>query len=591
MSTSIQPPANLNPSWRVRLQSFLQKLIIPHPSILDEGKRRRAKLLSALSLILMSLMVLDLAASGRIDIVLPLTAFALISYLLSRSRFFQVGAYFFIYSLTSVAYIRIYLGITDSVEKAIATTVPIALVLASALLPQGGFLLLTILSTLATFSAPLYSHVPPNTFDNSALSGGLVLTIGVILYGTDVLSANLDRERLKRLQDANKELEDIRSNLEQRVMERTSDLQTANIQIQNRTARLQAISEISQNIVINVNQDLQDLLTFIANSISEKTVFYHVGIFLLDENRDYAVLRAANSAGGKRMLERKHQLKVGGTGIVGYVSQSGRPRIALDTGADAVFFNNPDLPDTRSEMALPLKIGTQVIGTLDIQSNQSSAFSDEDVSVLNTLANQITIIIQYSLLQQRGDAVGIPLEGTKRSLQLNRRIEPTGFSYFPDGTLSSAVEIKDATIEKALETGEAVVMDQLSTTNTTSLAVPVKLRDEVIGILHVESTDGFRKWTDDEISLIQAVAERAALALENANLFEATERRATRERIIAEVTARIGESNDMDRILHTTIQELGRTLGATRTFIQLGASSSDFQEAAEFAPGEEDEII
>jgi len=302
-------------------------------------------------------------------------------------------------------------------------------------------------------------------------------------------------------------------------------------------------------------------------------------------------LRAANSAGGKRMLERKHQLKVGGTGIVGYVSQSGRPRIALDTGADAVFFNNPDLPDTRSEMALPLKIGTQVIGTLDIQSNQSSAFSDEDVSVLNTLANQITIIIQYSLLQQRGDAVGIPLEGTKRSLQLNRRIEPTGFSYFPDGTLSSAVEIKDATIEKALETGEAVVMDQLSTTNTTSLAVPVKLRDEVIGILHVESTDGFRKWTDDEISLIQAVAERAALALENANLFEATERRATRERIIAEVTARIGESNDMDRILHTTIQELGRTLGATRTFIQLGASSSDFQEAAEFAPGEEDEII
>ena len=73
----------------------------------------------------------------------------------------------------------------------------------------------------------------------------------------------------------------------------------------------------------------------------EKLGFYHVGIFLLDENREFAVLRAANSEGGQRMLSRHHQLKVGGIGIVGYVSQGGRPRIALDTGSDAVFFNNP----------------------------------------------------------------------------------------------------------------------------------------------------------------------------------------------------------------------------------------------------------
>ena len=81
------------------------------------------------------------------------------------------------------------------------------------------------------------------------------------------------------------------------------------------------------------------------------------------------------------MLERRHQLRVGGTGIVGYVSQSGRPRIALDTGSDAVFFNNPDLPQTHSEMAIPLKYASQVIGVLDIQSAQPSAFKDEDANL------------------------------------------------------------------------------------------------------------------------------------------------------------------------------------------------------------------
>lgn len=588
MSTSIQPPANQTPSARARILRSVQRLIAPHPSIRDEGKRRRAQLLSALALILTALMILDLAAGGGLDIVAPLTALALTTYILSRSRYFDVGAYFFTYSLTSIAYIRIFMGTTLSVEKAISTTVPVALVLASALLSHGSFLLLSILTSLATFMIPLYSRVPPNEFDNSLLSGGIVLTLGVVLYGAEVLSANLDRDRLRKLQETNTELEVAKRKLEKRIADSTSDLQAATTEIRNRTTRLQAISEISQDIAANVNQDLQDVLPFIANSISEKTGFYHVGIFLLDENRQYAVLRAASSAGGTRMLERRHQLKVGGTGIVGYVSQSGRPRIALDTGADAVFFNNPDLPATRSEMALPLKFGTQVIGTLDVQSDQPSAFNDEDASALNTLANQIAIIIQNLRLRQRGEAAALPFEDARRPLQLNRRIEPTGYSYFPDGTMSSAVEIKDATVDKALETGEAVVMDQLSTTNTTSLAVPVKLRDEIIGLLHVESTDGFRKWTDDEISLIQAVAERAALALENANLFEATERRATRERIIADVATRIGESNDMERIMHTTIQELGRTLGAARTFIQLGASSPEYQDAAGSGPAEED---
>ena len=113
----------------------------------------------------------------------------------------------------------------------------------------------------------------------------------------------------------------------------------------------------------------------------------------MDTFGEYAILQAANSVGGQRMLERQHKLKVGQVGIVGYVTGQGKPRIALDVGADAVYFDNPDLPDTRSEMAVPLTIGEKVIGALDVQSEKQSAFNDEDIAVLTTMADQVAIAI------------------------------------------------------------------------------------------------------------------------------------------------------------------------------------------------------
>jgi len=576
--------------YRIRL--FLQDLVTPHPSIEGKGEKGRAQLLATLSLSLIILNLFGGIARSSYGIFLILAAIALITYSLSRTRYYYLGAYLLIYSLTSIAFVRIYQGTTGSIDTAISTSVHISLVLASALLPQGSFVILILLSTIATFASPLYSHVPANNTDNYIRTGGVVLTLGVILYGVNSFLANLDRRRLHELQDANRKLEQIKTNLEKHVAERTYELQDANRQMENRALRLEAISEISQSIATNMNLNLHELLSFITRSISEKTGFYHVGIFLLDQNHEYAVLRAANSPGGKRMLERRHQLKVGSTGIVGYVAQGGRPRIALDTGTDAVFFNNPDLPETRSEMTLPLKVGAQVIGTLDVQSSAQSAFNDDDLTALSTLANQIAIIIQNSQLNEGGDPTSSVSKLTRRGAQLSRRSRKSGFTYLPDGTLSSATQIENSIINEALASGETVRLDQLSKTGLPSLAVPVKLRDQIIGIIHIEAVDGKRKWTEDEITMVEAVSERAALAIENAGLFEASERRVTQERVVAEVTSRIGESNDMERILQTTIQELGRSLGARRAFIQLGApvdkDSEEVDLLARLANGEED---
>lgn len=564
-----------------RINELWQRLITPHPSIKDVGEIRRTQLLSILTLILSILFISAfIYGPSSIGVFVALTAITAASYLLSRTRYYKLGTYLFTYVFTAIGYIRIYQGTASSIESSVVSTVHVALVISSVLLSQRGFLALVVLTTLATFTAPLYSNIPELATENIGRTGGIVLVIGIILYGINIFRANLDKEQRKELSETNRELEDLTANLEERIEARTHELQEASQQIEKRVVRLQAISDISQEISSNADLNIKELLTRITQTISEKIGFYHVGIFLLDENQEYAILRASNSKGGQQMLTRRHQLKVGGTGIVGYVAQSGRPRIALDTGADAVFFNNPDLPETRSEMALPLKFGDSIIGVLDVQSTSQSAFTDEDINTLSTLANQIATVIRNVQIAE-GSGLDISRKGSRSAAQFSRKEQQSGYSFRPDGSIiSTTLPQESPVLEKAIASSETVILTQPPKGTFPALAVPVKFRDQVIGIIHIEASETNRIWTDDEVAMVQAVSERAALALENARLFEDATRRAEQEETIARVTTQIGASTDFNRILQTTIQELGRALGASRSFIQLGTAFENGNEEA-----------
>jgi GAF domain-containing protein len=566
---NLQPVNNQEQSLAQRARQIWLRMIEPHPSIKAVAEFRRAQLLSILTLILSILFISVSFFNPRsLGVFVELGGITLISYVLSRTKYYRLGTYIFTYAFTAIGYFRIYQGAANSIESSIVSTVHISLIISSVLLSQKEFLSLAILSTIATFAAPLYSNSPIAEGESIGRIGGIVLAIGAILYGIQVFRENLEKENLKKLTGANRELEDIKTNLEQRIGTRTLELENANRQVQERAARLQVISEISQEISSNIDQQPKELLNRITRLISEKLGFYHIGIFLIDENREYAVLRAANSEGGQRMFERRHQLKVGGTGIVGYVSQGGLPRIALNTGSDAVFFNNPDLPETRSEIALPLKYGSTIIGVLDVQSTLPSAFNDEDTNLLSTLTNQIALVIATMLINERAE-FGLSSQKTK-----SQQIQ-SGYSYLPDGTISTAIPITSPALDKAIATGETVMLTQSSKNNPSTLAVPVKFRDHVIGIIHIEAAEGNRRWTEDEVTVVQSISDRAAFALENARLFEETSRRAEQEETIAHVTTQIGASTDFNRIMQITIEELGRTLGATRTFIHLETSTED----------------
>jgi GAF domain-containing protein/HAMP domain-containing protein len=353
------------------------------------------------------------------------------------------------------------------------------------------------------------------------------------------------------------QIQELVTGLEQRVAQRTGELEILTKQSEERANELQSITEIAR--YISTEKDMEKLLPLITKTVSERFGYYHVGIFLLDENRRYAVLRAANSPGGQVMLKREHKLEVGQVGIVGNVTSTGAPRIALDTGADAVFFNNPNLPDTRSEMALPLTARGTIIGALDVQSVIPNAFTDSDVSILGLLADQLAIAIDnVRLLAETQNALAEAQTMFQSYLadawQKKSAAEILGYYQ----TLTGGQLITDKTSKQ---------IDFPNGHGEDTLAMPIQLRNQVIGTLNIRPNRKGRTWTEDEINLIQAVAERLGLALDNARLFEETSARASRERTVAEITTKIRNTNNPQEIVETAIQELQRVLGVTRVEI------------------------
>jgi GAF domain-containing protein len=364
---------------------------------------------------------------------------------------------------------------------------------------------------------------------------------------------NVERDRLNEVKNINRELEDLTANLEKRVEERTVKLAESTKQIQARASQLEAIAYTARATA--TIQTLNKLLNTITRDVSQRFGFYHVGIFLLDSEKEYALLQSANSEGGMKMLARGHRLKVGAQGIVGFVTSRGEPRIALNVGQDAIFFNNPDLPDTRSELALPLKIGDTILGALDLQSAAENAFTQEDVSVLSILADQVAIAIQNARSSEQAQRALNEADIATRQLSgeawkgYTKTLQTKGYRY--DGIKSEA--LKEASTSQNQK--------------DVPLSIPVQLRGQTIGHLKLKASDASREWTDDERAIIESTADRVALAMEGARLLDEAQKRAARETLLSDIGAKLGASFQLDSILRDTVEELGQTLqGSTISF-------------------------
>jgi GAF domain-containing protein/HAMP domain-containing protein len=368
------------------------------------------------------------------------------------------------------------------------------------------------------------------------------------------------RQLQKNLHHSRAELEEYTQKLELNVASRTKELER-------RTNQLQTTAELGT--AVSTLRSLDDLLQTAAVLISQRFGFYHVGIFLLDAAGEYAVLRASNSPGGQRMLQRGHQLKVGEQGIVGFVTTARSPRIALDVGVDAVFFNNRDLPHTRSEMALPLLVGGKLLGILDVQSEQPNAFTKEDSEILQILASQVAAAIQNSLLYEESQAA---LERVSQAYgELSGRAWQNLLRAMPDlGYVCSAEDVlTPASKEWTPELWQACQAGKVVAADSNTLAVPISIRGRVNGAIRLRKTMEAGAWNTEEITLIQTLTDQLGVALESARLYQETQRRAEREKMAGEITAHLRASNDPQAILQTAVRELRSALQAQKAQVTL----------------------
>lgn len=415
--------------------------------------------------------------------------------------------------------------------------------------------------------------------------GALRITSGDFSYRAPLESNDEVGQLTSAFNDMARRVDDLVSGLEQRVTERTALLEEQTQALnrlsedqKRRATELQTVAQIGR--AITSVQNLQELLPRITRLVSAQFGFYHVGIFLLAPDGKSAVLSAANSEGGKKLLESGFRLKVNESSMVGFTASTGNPRLTSDAEIARVFLKTEELAKTRSEITLPLKIGAQVIGVLDVQSEEPNTFDESDVEILGILADQVSVALQNARLFEETRKSLNEAEETYRKFirrewqRMSARSQNVGYRYAITGPQPLTEPIETETSALAVSTGET----QLDSRHPGHLAIPLKLRGEVIGVLQV-ATNTQRALLRDEKDIAQAVAERVSLALENARLVEDSQSRAALESTLGAIAAEMSASVNMKNILQTAVEALGRSMPGAEVSVQLRSDAQPSRSA------------
>jgi PAS domain S-box-containing protein len=383
-----------------------------------------------------------------------------------------------------------------------------------------------------------------------------------------------------------------------------------------RATQLRTSAEIARDTAGTLKLD--DLLHKSVNLVRERFGFYHSSIFLIDPAGQYAILRESTGEAGERMKSAGHRLAVGSHSIIGQVSETGEALVVNNVKADANYYPNPLLPDTQSELAIPLKAGEQILGAMDVQSTHVDAFSDEDISVLRILADQLAIAVfnanlfarteeslsQHRLLHQITTAAASKntmedvLVGTVEALRnaffgeraaifiLNERQEldmrASAGSLTPSlsvtripvgkGTIGQAAQEKRALrFNDILTLKDKLILDENS---RSQLIVPILFSNNLLGVIAVES-DNIAAFDEEDQEILATLGNNLGAILTSVNLVSQVRRQMERQRLLYDVTGKIRRAVDISSVLQTSANEIGKALGARRAHIEISVAKTD----------------
>lgn len=330
-----------------------------------------------------------------------------------------------------------------------------------------------------------------------------------------------------------------------RMVSRLEILQnTLEQQVAERTKQLTALNEVGR--VASSSLDPNELLARVINLFTDQFGYYYAAIYLLDPSEKWAELREATGDAGNVLKQNHHRLEVAGRSMVGTAIRERSPRIAQVASEEKQRYENPLLPYTRSEIALPLMTGDRILGALNVQSTKEADFGPQVIETMQGMAAQVAIALENARLFQ----------DTQQSLREMRAIQQ---QYL----LEAWNEFSTQTDELEYKVGDQ------TETKSKKIEAPISLRDQIFGQIMLESNED---WTPEQKSLVDAVATQAAIALENARLVSESRQIAMRERMLSEINSKIWSSVTIEGILQTVVKELGRRLDASHATIEIKAN-------------------
>jgi GAF domain-containing protein len=444
------------------------------------------------------------------------------------------------------------------------------------------------------------------------------MVLGAILYGINAFRANVERARLKEVQDVNRELAEIQIGLEQRVADRTKALATS--------------SEVSRRL--STILDRSELVTEVVNQVKNAFGYYHTQIYFYDESNEKLVMAGGTGEAGEKMLAQFHKIQKG-RGLVGRAAEGNQAVLVSDTSQDANWLPNPLLPDTKSEAAIPISIGDKVLGVLDVQHNVTDGLKQEDVDSLQSIANQVAVALQNIRQYENTQKIAADMETVANVGIATSTITDTGHLLQEVVDLSKRsfnlyhvhiylLNEAGDTLELAAGAGEVgkqmvrekrsipldseqslvaraalaqigVVVNDVSTDpnflpnpllpdTRSELAVPMLVAGKAIGVLDVQS-EIVNRFTEVDVSIQTTLASQIAVALQNARSFSHSQRQAGRETSVNLITQKIQNATSVEAALKIAARELGHALG-TQTSVQLNPSTDTEKQEMPVSTGE-----
>ncbi len=345
-------------------------------------------------------------------------------------------------------------------------------------------------------------------------------------------------------------------------------LEQSQMQVQGRMAQLQTVAEISRAATSVLES--QTLLQRVADLVQSQFKLYYVGVFLVDEAGEFAVLNAGTGDPGRKMLDANHRLQVGGTSMIGWATSNRKARIALDVGKEAVRFENPLLPLTHSELAIPIISRAKVIGAISLQSQEVNAFTEEDIFLFQGIADALAVALENASLFQQ----------TQKNLEDIRRLNR---AYIQTSWVERLERTRDLSF--SYTNPEADVKSGSSE----QFQFPITLRDQILGNISLDVAPA--SLSDVERNLIESIADQVALALENARLLETTQSRAAFERKLNTMATEFSQKTRVEEILRSISKELSSlpTVNSVSVHLNPVVQGENIQQPKPKEKGEKDD--